>query len=136
MNRYYKLLNDLHRLIDQGGGDSDKADVVREEMLGLRDNMTDQGREDAKTMSVNMKLLERDVDDERFRVGGIYQHFRSGNNYRVIALARHSETLDNLVVYSQLYGLGDVWTRPLEMFLESVEHEGEKVYRFDLISKI
>lgn len=60
---------------------------------------------------------------------GIYEHFR-GNRYKVLAIARHSETLEELVVYQALYGTYDVWVRPLNMFLEEVEVEGKKVPRF------
>ena len=50
---------------------------------------------------------------------GIYEHFK-GMRYKVLSLARHSETLEELVVYQQLYGTGDVWVRPLAMFIEEV----------------
>ena len=50
---------------------------------------------------------------------GIYEHFK-GKRYRVLHIARHSETIEEFVVYQQLYGTGDVWIRPLSMFLESV----------------
>lgn len=50
---------------------------------------------------------------------GLYEHFK-GKRYRVLHIARHSETLEELVVYQQLYGTGDVWVRPLAMFIETV----------------
>lgn len=50
---------------------------------------------------------------------GIYEHFK-GKRYRVLSIARHSETLEELVVYQQLYGTGDIWVRPLAMFIEEV----------------
>jgi len=62
---------------------------------------------------------------------GKYQHYK-GNFYEVIGVARHSETLEELVVYRALYGDGDLWVRPLEMFLESVEFNGKLVPRFKL----
>lgn len=62
---------------------------------------------------------------------GIYQHFR-GKKYRVIGVAKHSETLDDFVVYEALYDneVSKLWIRPLETFLESVEISGENVPRF------
>ena len=55
------------------------------------------------------------------KLGGIYQHYK-GKNYRVIDLARHSETLEWLVIYECLYENpeGKIWVRPLCMFLETV----------------
>ena len=51
---------------------------------------------------------------------GAYRHFK-GNLYWVLGVARHSETDEPLVVYRALYGEGDLWARPLAMFLESVD---------------
>lgn len=64
---------------------------------------------------------------------GKYRHFK-GNEYEVICLAKDSENLNDLVVYKALYGDGQVWVRPLKMFLEQVEVNGEKVNRFTFIS--
>ena len=64
---------------------------------------------------------------------GQYQHYK-GNKYEVIGIARHSETLEKLVIYRALYGDGDIWARPLAMFIESVEIDGQKVPRFRLIN--
>ncbi len=66
---------------------------------------------------------------------GLYQHYR-GNFYQVIGLCRHSETLEELVVYQQLYGGFGVWVRPFKMFTETVEHEGQVVPRFKFIKPI
>lgn len=63
---------------------------------------------------------------------GKYRHFK-GNEYEVICLAKDSENLNDLVVYKALYGDGQVWVRPLKMFLEQVEVNGEKVNRFAFI---
>lgn len=60
---------------------------------------------------------------------GIYKHFK-GNKYELIDVAKHSETLEDMVVYKALYGDGGVWVRPLSMWDEEVEHNGEKVKRF------
>lgn len=66
-------------------------------------------------------------------IPGVYQHFK-GNQYRVLALARHSETLEEVVVYQALYGDRGFWVRPAAMFLASVEHEGKIIPRFRFVS--
>lgn len=63
---------------------------------------------------------------------GKYEHYK-GNQYEAIGIAKHSETLEELVVYRALYGNNDLWVRPLKMFLETVEIEGKKVPRFRFI---
>lgn len=60
---------------------------------------------------------------------GKYRHFKGGE-YEVLAIAKDSETLQELVVYKALYGDGAVWVRPKAMFLESVERDGRTVPRF------
>ncbi len=60
---------------------------------------------------------------------GTYQHFK-GNLYKVIGIAKHSETLELMVVYRALSTDHNLWVRPYEMFKETVEHEGKKVPRF------
>ena len=60
---------------------------------------------------------------------GIYRHYK-GNRYELLDIARHSETLEDMVVYRQLYGDGGVWVRPASMWFETVEHDGKKVLRF------
>lgn len=66
------------------------------------------------------------------RPGAVYRHFK-GREYRALYVARHSETMEELVVYQQLYGDGGVWVRPLDMFLGTVERDGETRYRFEEI---
>lgn len=63
---------------------------------------------------------------------GKYQHFK-GKFYRVISLAKCSETLEEFVVYQSLYGNFDLWIRPLKMFIENVDVNGEMVSRFKFI---
>ena len=63
---------------------------------------------------------------------GRYRHFK-GNEYRVLYLARHSETLEPMVVYQALYGEGGVWVRPASMWNETVERDGKVIKRFTYI---
>lgn len=67
-------------------------------------------------------------------LGGLYQHYK-GKNYIVRDVARHSETLEWLVVYECLYEnpQARLWVRPLAMFLESVTVEGKQVPRFKYV---
>jgi len=60
---------------------------------------------------------------------GLYRHYK-GNTYQVIGLVRHSESLDKLVLYKALYGEQELWVRPLEMFQDTVVHEGQRIPRF------
>ncbi len=63
---------------------------------------------------------------------GIYKHYKR-NLYEVLAVAQHSETLEHLVVYKTLYGDFSTWVRPLEMFQEAIERDGEQVARFEFV---
>lgn len=65
---------------------------------------------------------------------GVYRHYK-GKRYQVLGVAKHSETLEDLVVYKKLYDDGGLWVRPLEMFKEDVEVDGAIVPRFKFISK-
>ena len=65
---------------------------------------------------------------------GKYRHFK-GNEYEAIGLARHSETLEQLVVYRALYGEGGLWVRPLDMFMEEIERDGKHIARFTYIGE-
>ena len=60
---------------------------------------------------------------------GRYRHYK-GNEYTVLGVARHSETLEELVVYRQEYGDRGLWVRPAAMFAETVIVEGKAVPRF------
>jgi hypothetical protein len=63
---------------------------------------------------------------------GIYEHYK-GNRYEVIGMAKHSESLEDLVVYRALYGDGGLWVRPAAMFREDVVIDGVKKPRFQRI---
>jgi hypothetical protein len=66
---------------------------------------------------------------------GRYRHSKTGNAYEVLGVARHSETLEELVVYRALYGDGGLWVRPLGMFTESISADGQKVPRFQYVGE-
>jgi len=65
---------------------------------------------------------------------GKYRHYK-GKDYEVIGVARHSEALEELVVYRALYGDYDLWVRPLKMFKEKILVAGKKVSRFKYLGK-
>ncbi len=70
---------------------------------------------------------------------GIYRHYK-GKLYEVVGLARHSETLEELVVYKALYrsqfGMNSLWVRPKKLFEGKVKVEGVLTPRFKLVRKV
>ncbi len=69
----------------------------------------------------------------------IYQHYK-GKKYEVIWVAKHSENLEELIVYKALYEdeywvFGQLWIRPLDMFFESIVINWEKIARFSYIGE-
>ncbi len=71
---------------------------------------------------------------QNIKIGKKYRHFK-GNEYLVLHLAKHSETLEELVVYQALYGERGIWVRPLAMFAEKVEVNGKFVNRFEKVEE-
>ena len=70
---------------------------------------------------------------------GIYRHYK-GKEYEVIGIAKHSETLEDMVVYKALYesdkfDKDQLWIRPLSMFVENVVVEGKEISRFEYLCK-
>lgn len=65
---------------------------------------------------------------------GKYRHFK-GNEYRVLGIARHSETLEELVVYQALYGERGIWVRPAHMWNEQVDRDGYHGPRFTYVGE-
>lgn len=74
--------------------------------------------------------------DAEVKINGVYEHYK-GKKYKVLQVVRHSETLEQLVMYETLYEceLGNYWVRPLEMFLGNLEYNGETVQRFRLLDQ-
>lgn len=64
---------------------------------------------------------------------GLYRHFK-GNMYRVLYNAKHSETMEDMVVYQALYGEQGIWVRPASMFRETVTRDGKTTPRFTFVS--
>lgn len=94
--------------------------------------------------SVKFKHIMNDMDypSRIINAGDIVRHFK-GNLYQILAIAKHSETREDMVVYTSLYGESrDVWVRPYEMFMEPVDLEkypnADQGFRFEKveISKI
>ncbi|MBR1989958.1 MAG: DUF1653 domain-containing protein [Firmicutes bacterium] len=65
---------------------------------------------------------------------GKYRHFK-GNEYEVIGIANHSETMEPMVVYRALYGDGGLWVRPASMWDETIERDGKTFKRFTFIDE-
>lgn len=65
---------------------------------------------------------------------GKYKHFK-GKEYEVVGIAKHSETLEEMVVYKALYGEGGLWVRPACMWNETINRDGKTFKRFTHIGK-
>jgi len=65
---------------------------------------------------------------------GKYRHFK-GNEYEVLYIAKHSETLEEVVVYRALYGDHGIWVRPASMWNETIERDGKTFKRFTKIEE-
>ena len=65
---------------------------------------------------------------------GRYRHYK-GNEYELIDIANHSETLEKMVVYRALYGAGELWVRPLSMWSETVRVGDREALRFTYIGE-
>jgi hypothetical protein len=63
---------------------------------------------------------------------GTYRYYK-GNLYDVVGFAKHSETLEDMVVYKALYGESGTWVRPLSMWENPIEVDGSIVKRFEYV---
>ena len=63
---------------------------------------------------------------------GKYRHFK-GNEYELIGIATHSETMEPMVVYRALYGESGLWVRPATMWTEHIERDGYSGPRFQYL---
>lgn len=89
-----------------------------------------------QTVDEKHKKLESScITMEKLKLGK-YKHYK-GNFYKVLGIAKHSETLEELVVYEALYDnpRSKLWVRPLKMFLEEIEANGKKFPRFEFVEK-
>ncbi len=73
-------------------------------------------------------------DDMNTIIPGKYRHFK-GNEYNVLFVAKHSETMEDMVVYQALYGDRGIWVRPASMWNEIVERDGHIYTRFTYIGE-
>ena len=82
--------------------------------------------------AANCKDEDSDAANGQFLNHDVYEHYK-GFRYKILSVARHSETLEELVVYQAQHGKGDVWVRPLDMFLEIITIDGQSQPRFRLV---
>ena len=80
-----------------------------------------------------MDLLKKYKMSDEIKLGK-YKHFK-GNEYEVLHIATHSETGEKMVVYKALYGDYGIWVRPLSMWNEIIERDGETFKRFEYIEE-
>jgi hypothetical protein len=79
------------------------------------------------------KMEEQSTCNENI-IPGRYRHYK-GNEYEVIGVGTHSETLEAMVVYRPLYGEGVLWVRPATMWNEMIEKDGVILKRFEYIGE-
>ena len=86
---------------------------------------------------VNFRLSEKCVVPEEWKagIGHDFRHYK-GKMYRLVGLAPHSETLEPMAVYQQLYGEFGLWVRPAKMFFEEIEVDGVRRSRFERMKMI
>ena len=110
------------RVLVLTNGEEPKADIPTEQK--------------AATPSNDEKPVENKADEQPKLVPwgtpGKYRHFKGGE-YEFICLAKNSETMEDLVIYKELFGEGKVWARPASMFYQMVEKDGKMVPRFEHI---
>lgn len=83
-------------------------------------------------LSKNISLNPLSIQAKSMTLGSVYEHYK-GKRYKILSVGRHSETLEESIVYQALYGENDVWIRPLAMFLENIVVDGKTKPRFELV---
>lgn len=82
-----------------------------------------------------MAIANDDLPEVPVLKKGIYEHYK-GMRYEVIGTALHSETLEPVVVYKPLYeSKSEYWVRPYDMFIETIEKDGETFPRFKKVNE-
>lgn len=66
---------------------------------------------------------------------GIYRHYK-GNMYKVLHIAKHSETLEDMVIYQDVNAPEKIWARPASMWNDDIEIDGKIIKRFELTNEI
>ncbi len=86
--------------------------------------------------TLNLLILVRVLVPQHMKLGK-YQHSKTGNYYRVIGVAKNSETLEEFVVYEALYEnpTSKLWIRPIKMFSEKVDINCKKLPRFKFVGE-
>ena len=72
------------------------------------------------------------TNEQQSLIGREFRHFK-GNLYRLEGFAKHTETQEEMVVYRALYGERGLWVRPAKMFFETIERDGKRMKRFELV---
>ena len=72
------------------------------------------------------------TEEQEKLIGREFRHFK-GNHYRLEGFAKHTETQEEVVVYRALYGERGLWVRPAKMFFETIERDGKRMKRFELV---
>jgi hypothetical protein len=78
---------------------------------------------------MNKPLPDWSEQARSIRIGSEWLHYK-GKRYTILAVARHTETLEELIIYQALYESRDIWVRPLKMFLETISYSGVVQARF------
>jgi hypothetical protein len=90
------------------------------------------GLNDSNSLNDHHNLLSEGI---KMKLNGLYEHSKTKRQYVLLSLARHSETLEEMVVYQAQYGEKEVWVRPLTMWTQLVTIDDQLVPRFKLLEE-